>query len=98
MYYVDRQMLTVNKLHETTCPVKSVVTIQVKGVFSTKNIPEEALNVSNPELYRKVWDAQDIVSPDGGGDSGGFFVMTNLHITPNQTRGFCAEVSNFKRL
>ena len=71
--------------------VDSVVVTKVKGVLRTQFTDKE-LAVPNPEFYRRVWDASDIVTPAHGGESGGFFLLTNVIITPNQTRGVCSEV------
>jgi len=73
------------------CPIESVVVSKVKGVLKTTFSAKE-LGVPNPELYRRVWDASDIAIPSQGEESGGFFILTNLVITANQTRGTCAEV------
>ncbi len=64
---------------------------KVKGVLRTQFTDKE-LAIPNPEFYRRVWDANDIVTPAHGGESGGFFLLTNVIITPNQTRGLCPEV------
>lgn len=48
--------------------------------------------------FRRVWDANDVVFRSYGGESGGFFITTNVIITPNQTRGVCAEVRSGLRL
>ena len=65
---------------------------KVKGVIFT-NYSDEELAVPNyPELYRRIWDPSDYVSPDSGLEHGGFFIMTNVVVTPNQTRGICPEV------
>jgi len=49
------------------------------------------LGVPNPEFYRRVWDSVDIAAPSVGEESGGFFILTNVLITANQTRGSCPE-------
>ena len=40
-------------------------------------------------MYEAVWDVADYVIPPS--ENGGFFVMTNAVITPNQTRKTCPE-------
>ncbi|ODM98124.1 P2X purinoceptor 4 [Orchesella cincta] len=79
-----------SKGYQTTCPIESVVVTKVKGVLKT-TFSNKELGVPNPELYRRVWDASDIAIPSQGEESGGFFILTNLVITANQTRGICPE-------
>lgn len=71
----------------------SAVTTKVKGVIYT-NLSTEELGVPKDyaELYNRIWDPTDYVIPTGGGEFGGFFVTTNVIITPNQTRDVCPEV------
>lgn len=40
-------------------------------------------------MYERVWDEADYVVPPA--ENGAFFVMTNVVITPNQTRSTCPE-------
>ena len=40
-------------------------------------------------MYERVWDEADYVVPPA--ENGAFFVMTNVVLTPNQTRGLCPE-------
>ena len=42
-------------------------------------------------MYERVWDEADYVVPPA--ENGAFFVTTNVVITPNQTLGYCPEVS-----
>ena len=42
-------------------------------------------------MYERVWDEADYVVPPA--ENGAFFVTTNVVITPNQTLGHCAEVT-----
>jgi len=81
-----------SKAYQTRSQPESVVVTKVKGVLRT-TFSDKELGIPNPEFYRRVWDAADIVIPSFGGEFGGFFVLTNVIITPNQTRGVCAEVS-----
>lgn len=67
----------------------------MKGVLKT-SFTDKELKVPNPELYQRVWDASDISVPPHGEESGGFFILTNLVITANQTRGTCSEVCQIK--
>lgn len=71
-----------------------VVSAKVKGFDSTEHLPYDALQMSNPDLYRRLWDFVDLVSPPFGGEGQytGFTVATNFVITANQSRGKCAEV------
>lgn len=68
----------------------------MKGVLKTTYTDKE-LDVPSPELYRRVWDASDIAVPSHGEESGGFFILTNLVITANQTRDKCAEVRFYEK-
>ncbi len=43
-------------------------------------------------MYERVWDEADYVVPPA--ENGAFFVMTNVVLTPNQTRGTCPEDAN----
>jgi hypothetical protein len=90
----DRYVLVYNKGYQESCHVESTVVTKVKGVLYT-NYSDEGLAVPNhPELYRRIWDPSDYVIPPSGLEHGGFFVMTNVVITPNQTRGICPEVKS----
>ena len=40
-------------------------------------------------LYNRIWDVTDYVVPSQ--ENNALFLMTNAVITPNQTRGECAE-------
>lgn len=80
-----------NKGYQDTCFVESSVVTKVKGVAYT-NFSDHELNVSNPAWYQRVWDQSDYVFPPSANENGGFFIMTNIIITPNQTRGKCPEV------
>ncbi len=66
----------------------------MKGHLSTEDVPNSAFQITNPELYKRIWDTSDLIFPPYGGDGqdGSFIAATNLLITPNQTRGVCAEV------
>lgn len=82
------------KGYQLTCTVSSAVTTKVKGVTFT-NVPKaQLLNVPKQykSLYNRIWDPTDYVIPTSGEEYGGFFITTNLVITPNQTRGVCPEV------
>ena len=41
------------------------------------------------EMYERIWDEADYVIPPS--ENNAFFVMTNVVITPNQTRSICPE-------
>ncbi|CAG7727681.1 unnamed protein product, partial [Allacma fusca] len=84
--------LAYSKDYQKVVQAESVVSIKVRGSVYTTNFDDKEFVLPNPELYKRFWDAQDVVSPAYGGESGGFVVMTNLVIiTANQTRGTCAE-------
>lgn len=84
------------KGYQKTSPIESVVVTKVKGVFRT-NYTDYELGVPSPEHYRRVWDASDTIIPAQGEESGGFIVITNIVITPNQTRGVCPEVKKIMK-
>lgn len=54
-----------NKGYQTFTNVESSVTTKVKGVLTTKNIPDNQFNklIADKDLYRKVWDLSDLVVP-----------------------------------
>lgn len=87
------------KGYQLACPVSSAVTTKVKGVTFT-NVTKQMLDVPGAysSLYKRVWDPTDYVIPTSGGEYGGFFITTNVVITPNQTRGTCAEVRHSRTL
>ena len=41
------------------------------------------------DIYERVWDESDYVIPPS--ENNAFFVMTNVVLTPNQTRTTCPE-------
>ena len=49
----------------------------------------ERLPEGRLELYERVWDESDYVIPPS--ENNAFFVMTNVVLTPNQTRTTCPE-------
>ena len=66
---------------------------QVKG-YSISRLDEDVASQLEPSLrllYERVWDEADYVVPPA--ENGAFFVTTNVVITPNQTLGHCAEVT-----
>jgi hypothetical protein len=40
-------------------------------------------------MYERIWDESDYVIPPA--ENSAFFVMTNVVLTPNQTRTTCPE-------
>jgi P2X purinoceptor 4 len=88
--------LGIQKGYQKTSGIESDVVTKVKGVVNAKFTDAE-LGVPNPEFYRRIWDASDVVLHTHGDDSGGFVIITNLVITPNQTRGVCPEVYSANR-
>ncbi|CAL8143687.1 unnamed protein product [Orchesella dallaii] len=81
------------KRYQTTCPVTSAVITKVKGVVYT-NLTGHQQEVGNSSLYERIWDPTDYTFPTPGHENGGFFITTNVIITPNQTRGKCPESLN----
>ena len=60
--------------------------------FSRSRLTEDArlrLPEDRLELYERVWDESDYVIPPS--ENNAFFVMTNVVLTPNQTRTTCPE-------
>ena len=47
------------------------------------------LSTERQLMYERIWDDADYVIPPS--ETNAFFVMTNVVITPNQTRGKCPE-------
>ena len=80
-----------NKGYQEAEDVVSAVTTKVKGVTLTNYTDEEleAVPRSWRGLYNRVWDVTDFVVPSQ--ENNALFLMTNTIITPNQTRGECAE-------
>ena len=90
--YVVGYVMVYRKGYQEVDKVVSAVTAKVKGNALTNFTDDELENV-RPEwryLYRRVWDVTDFVVPPI--ENNAFFVMTNVVITPNQTRGKCPEV------
>lgn len=87
----DRYGIFWTKNYQATSRIESVVVTKVKGVLKTAFLDKE-LGLPNADLYNRIWDASDLVIPSNGEESGGFFILTDLVITPNQTRGVCPEV------
>ena len=82
-------------IYQKSCPVEGAIIMKTKGELTTEDIPDSEFQVSNPELYKRIYDVSDLIFPPY--DIGtSFIAVTNLHITPNQTRGFCPEVSFLK--
>ena len=66
--------------------------LKVKGIsYSSLSQNHNLFNLSEEKLswYERVWDVSDYVIPPS--ENSGFFVLTNMVITPNQTRGTCPE-------
>ena len=90
--YVVGYVMVYKKGYQEAEKVVSAVTAKVKGNVLTNFTDNELMNV-RPEwrdLYRRVWDVTDFVVPPI--ENNAFFVMTNMVITPNQTRAECPEV------
>jgi len=82
------------KMYQKQCPVQGSVVTEVKGIINTEDIPFSKFQVANVELYKHVWDENDVIFPTSGGDvsEGSFIAVTNLIITPNQTKEICPGV------
>ena len=80
------------KGYQETGEIESAVTCKVKGIIKTDFSDEKLINVRDSwkYLYNRIWDVTDFVVPPV--ENNAFFVMTNVVITPNQTRGECPEV------
>ncbi|XP_072043608.1 P2X purinoceptor 4-like isoform X2 [Amphiura filiformis] len=88
--YVVGYVLILERGYQERCVVQGSVTTKLKGVAYT-NITE-ALDLRSsidPEPYNRAWDLADYVIPPQ--QTNAFFVMTNMVITPAQTRSTCAE-------
>ena len=60
--------------------------------FCRSRLTEEArlrLPEGRQAMYERVWDESDYVIPPS--ENNAFFVMTNVVLTPNQTRTVCPE-------
>ena len=65
---------------------------KVKGVSYSELLSNHTFaNLSREQqsMYERIWDEADYVIPPS--ENNAFFVMTNIVITPNQTRGKCPE-------
>ena len=72
--------------------MESSVTTKVKGYSeSSLGLKLSSLPPTLRQMYERVWDEADYVVPPA--ENGAFFVTTNVVITPNQTLGYCPEVS-----
>ena len=80
-----------NKGYQETDKVVSAVTPKVKGLVLTNFTDTELVNVPVEwkHLYNRIWDVTDFVVP--AQENNALFVMTNVVITPNQTRSVCPE-------
>eukprot|EP00095_Tigriopus_kingsejongensis_P001162 maker-scaffold350_size199587-snap-gene-0.24 protein:Tk01162 transcript:maker-scaffold350_size199587-snap-gene-0.24-mRNA-1 annotation:"hypothetical protein DAPPUDRAFT_206200" len=76
--------------------VESSVTTKVKGISKSTLSERAKEKIPNylHEMYERIWDEADYVVPPA--ENGAFFVMTNMVITPNQTRGVCTENINMQ--
>ncbi|XP_033113234.1 P2X purinoceptor 4-like [Anneissia japonica] len=82
--------IIVSKGCQDTDEVVSAVTAKVTGVAYTNITDSLDLNVQDVTPYNRIWDPADYVIPPVLDNA--FFVMTNMIITPNQTRERCAEI------
>ena len=91
--YIVGYVLVYNKGYQELDKAVSAVTAKVKGNVLTNFTDDELANVPLQwrHLYRRVWDVSDFVVPPV--ENNAFFVMTNIIITPNQTRSECPETA-----
>ena len=89
--YVVGYVMVYNKGYQEKEKLVAAVTSKVKGVLQTEFSDSELVNVP-PQwkyLYSRVWDVADFVVPPL--ENKALFLMTNVVITPNQTRTSCPE-------
>ena len=66
--------------------------IKVKGLSYSELVQNHTLanlSAERQAMYERIWDEADYVIPPS--ENNAFFVMTNIVITPNQTRSKCPE-------
>eukprot|EP00117_Sycon_ciliatum_P017443 scpid72722/ scgid16433/ P2X purinoceptor 4; ATP receptor; Purinergic receptor len=85
--YVIGYAIVYEKGYQDTDLVTSGVTAKLKGVAYTD------LN-SDPAIGERIWDMADYHIPPQ--QSSAFYVMTNMHVTPFQKNGTCAEKPSIK--
>jgi len=86
---MDFYVIIYKKGYQDTEEPYSAVTTKVKGTSLT-NLTH-TMNQSSFPLYGgiHVWDSADFIVPPE--ETGAFFVMTNMIITPDQKQGKCPE-------
>ncbi|XP_033123168.1 P2X purinoceptor 4-like isoform X2 [Anneissia japonica] len=87
--YVVVWAIILQKGYQETDEVISAVTTKLKGVAYTNITNHPNLNIEDVTPYNRIWDPVDYVIPPMMDNA--FFVMTNMVITPEQSRGRCAE-------
>nr|XP_054749125.1 P2X purinoceptor 4-like [Lytechinus pictus]XP_054749126.1 P2X purinoceptor 4-like [Lytechinus pictus] len=87
--YIIGWVLVYKKGYQSTDDVMSAVTTKMKGVAYTNITDEPNLNVKDTTPYNRIWDVSDYVIPPQ--QTNAFFVMTNMIITPGQSKGECPE-------
>ncbi|XP_071790157.1 P2X purinoceptor 4-like [Asterias amurensis] len=87
--YVVVYVLIINKDYQKRDDVEGSATAKLKGVAYTNITDAPDLQIDDPTPYNRVWDLADYVIPPQ--QTNAFFVMTNMVITPKQTRGICPE-------
>lgn len=70
--------------------ITSGTSVKISGP-SISNVEINPLSIL---LKPKIWDIADIVIP--AQQNSGFFITTNVLVTPNQTQSFCAEAKSVK--
>jgi len=76
-----------HQTHQQRCPVGGTTTFQSFGGF---HMPPEDTQVADqyPHVFKKFWSASEVIDRS----TTGFTVLSNIVITPNQTRTTCPEV------
>ncbi|XP_071945266.1 P2X purinoceptor 4-like isoform X2 [Antedon mediterranea] len=87
--YVVVWAIILQKGYQEKDEVVSAVTTKLKGVAYTNITGNPNLSIEDVGPYNRIWDPVDYVIPPMMDNA--FFVMTNMVITPEQTRGVCAE-------
>ncbi|XP_071479418.1 P2X purinoceptor 4-like [Diadema antillarum] len=83
------------KGYQSIDTVEGSATSKLKGVAYTNITNSSKLRTPFPERYNRVWDVPDYVIP--AQQTNGFFVMTNMVLSPMQSRGACPEDPDIDR-
>nr|XP_054773296.1 P2X purinoceptor 4-like [Lytechinus pictus] len=93
--YPPRYVIIWQKGYQSTDNVEGSATSKLKGVAYTNISNSSDLRTPFPERYNRVWDVSDYVIP--AQQTNGFFVMTNMVLSPMQSRGSCPEDPDIDR-